>query len=334
MTDPLRLAVTLPARSLHEAKGEVQVARAAGADFAEIRFDRWPPREWPDAVGLFPTPLPLIATLRSGTEGGEGPDDPVERARWFSIVGELPFAFLDVELARDLADVPHHSSTTVLSSCHLSPGASIAEIGHLAERADRVGSWRKLVVPASVGTFLRDILPNLPRWLDPRTIVLTTGPSGSLARIWARELGEPMVFAALPLAAPSAAPVEPTQVPVDQLARMRSGGRGRRFAVVGAPVGHSLSPAVHGLWLARQQRAASYVALPLDGEAEVRAMLSLGRRGWWDGWSVTHPWKTRLAQEADVRSEAVARTGAASALVFRDGQARAEQTDAEAVRRR
>lgn len=98
-------------------------------------------------------------------------------------------------------------------------------------------------------------------------------------------------------------------------------------AVIGDPVGHSLSPALHNAAFAATGLDWVFVALPVpagDGAAAVDAMRTL-RLG---GMSVTMPHKDAVAAAADERSEAVVALGAANCLVrLDDGRIRAENTD-------
>lgn len=112
-----------------------------------------------------------------------------------------------------------------------------------------------------------------------------------------------------------------------------------RLAVLGYPVGHSRSPAMHGAALAELGLGEewSYEAIevaPDAFEARVRAMPGEG----FAGANVTVPHKGAALALADELSEAAREIGAANTLVFTDdgesdgaGQvvARAENTDAE-----
>jgi shikimate dehydrogenase len=98
-------------------------------------------------------------------------------------------------------------------------------------------------------------------------------------------------------------------------------------AVIGDPVHHSLSPAIHNAGFAAAGLDWVYVALPVvagDGAAAVHAMRTLGI----GGMSVTMPHKDAVAAAADERSDAVEALGAANCLVrLDDGRVRAENTD-------
>jgi shikimate dehydrogenase len=103
-----------------------------------------------------------------------------------------------------------------------------------------------------------------------------------------------------------------------------------RLAVLGYPVGHSRSPAMHGAALAELGLGEewSYEAIevaPDAFEARVRAMPGEG----FVGANVTVPHKGAALALADELSETAREIGAANTLVFADGEVRAENTDAE-----
>jgi shikimate-5-dehydrogenase len=103
-----------------------------------------------------------------------------------------------------------------------------------------------------------------------------------------------------------------------------------RAAVLGSPVGHSLSPVLHG---------AAYAALGLDGwhydahectEAQLPGFVA-GLDAQWAGLSLTMPLKRAALAVADEVSPLAAATGAANTLVLRDGRRRAENTDVAGI---
>jgi shikimate dehydrogenase len=103
-----------------------------------------------------------------------------------------------------------------------------------------------------------------------------------------------------------------------------------RLAVLGYPVGHSRSPAMHGAALAELGLGEgwSYDAIEVAPDAfepRVRAMPDEG----FAGANVTVPHKGAALALADELSETAREIGAANTLVFADGEVRAENTDAE-----
>lgn len=332
-SSPPLCIVTLSARSAEEARQETSLAAEAGADVAEIRFDRWRDRSFDQMARLFPAPLPLLATLRSRSEGGEGPDDPAERARWFSDIARLAFAFVDVEWRQDadssggLAPSP---GAARIYSVHLAPGTPAPEVHRWVTLLTGQEGMAKVVVPASVGVVLTELMPNLPPAGEGRLVVHTTGPSGPLLRAWARRLGFAAVFAAPAVEAGHGrgAPVEPAQIPIDRLGPyLKAGGSAPLFAIVGRPVSQSRSPDLHHFWMSAEGRLGLYIALELGTESELVDSVPRLVAGGFRGLNITHPFKFVALQASDEDSVGATACGCANLLTFDDGQVMADNTD-------
>jgi shikimate dehydrogenase len=102
----------------------------------------------------------------------------------------------------------------------------------------------------------------------------------------------------------------------------------RLAGVIGWPVGHSLSPRLHGFWLTEHDIDGAYVPLPVRREDFARVIDGLCRAGF-AGVNVTIPHKEAafaLAHEADGPAR---EAGAANLLVFgQDDRIWARNTDA------
>jgi shikimate dehydrogenase len=338
-TRPL-LVATLSARTPEGAREEAEACRAAGADAAEVRFDRWDGDALARAGELFPSPLPLVATLRSRAEGGAGPDDGSERASALLRLAGLPFEWIDLEMDRDAALLPQlpppRSLRRILSS-HLAEGTAVPEIARRL-RGDATGdAVRKVVLPAPVGALLREILPSLPPPGEGPRVLLTTGASGPLLRAWASRLDYPLVFARPPVAPAAAAslPVEASQIPVDRLRGFFDAGPSAPlFGLVGHPVAHSQSPYLHSRWMRATGRGGLYLALDIASEAEFVESLPALADGGFQGLNVTHPWKSVALATASRVGRGAEICGAANCLAFREGDVEAENTDLAAILRR
>lgn len=106
----------------------------------------------------------------------------------------------------------------------------------------------------------------------------------------------------------------------------------RKLAVLGHPVAHSRSPAMHGAALAELGLAGewSYSAIdvpPDELEARVRAMAGEG----FAGANVTVPHKGAALALADSLSETAREIGAANTLSFVGSEIRADNTDAQGL---
>lgn len=100
-----------------------------------------------------------------------------------------------------------------------------------------------------------------------------------------------------------------------------------KAAVVGHPIRHSQSPAIHGHWLTQTGIAGTYAALDLSPdtfEADIRALVAQG----YQGVNATVPHKEAALALADRVDETARRIGASNTLVFVDGAIEARNTDA------
>ena len=75
-------------------------------------------------------------------------------------------------------------------------------------------------------------------------------------------------------------------------------GKARLAGVMGWPVGHSLSPRLHGHWFERYGIDGAYIPLPVHPENVALAFRALPRLGF-RGWNVTVPHKEAAARLVD-----------------------------------
>lgn len=103
-------------------------------------------------------------------------------------------------------------------------------------------------------------------------------------------------------------------------------------AVVGRPIGHTLSPLIHNLWLAAAGLDGVYVPLsPPDERALVRLVGAL-RGGVMRGLNVTAPFKQAALAAADTADAKAVAAGSANLLLFDvDGGVEARSTDGEGL---
>ncbi len=107
---------------------------------------------------------------------------------------------------------------------------------------------------------------------------------------------------------------------------MTISGAAKLAGVAGWPIGHSLSPALHGYWIAEHKLDAAYVPLAVapDGFADAfKALPKLGFRGL----NVTLPHKEAAFGLVDTRDDAAEATGAVNTIVFEGGRALGRNTD-------
>ncbi len=97
--------------------------------------------------------------------------------------------------------------------------------------------------------------------------------------------------------------------------------------VIGSPVAHSRSPALHGYWLKRYGLKGHYI--PMDvAQSDLKSVLETLPKLGFVGINVTIPHKESILGLADIITDRAALIGAANTLIFRkDGKIHADNTD-------
>lgn len=111
----------------------------------------------------------------------------------------------------------------------------------------------------------------------------------------------------------------------------RISGAVRMAGVVGQPVGHSLSPAIHNRWLDAAGIDGLYGAFAPRDEAGFDALVAAGRAGLLSGVNVTAPFKSQAFAVCDHVTPAAALVRSANILVFREGQVHGDSSDGRGV---
>lgn len=97
--------------------------------------------------------------------------------------------------------------------------------------------------------------------------------------------------------------------------------------VIGSPIAHSRSPALHGYWLKRYGIKGHYIPMDIAQADLAEALRFLPKVGF-VGLNVTIPHKESVLQIADIVTDRAALIGAANTLIFRkDGKIHADNTD-------
>jgi len=102
----------------------------------------------------------------------------------------------------------------------------------------------------------------------------------------------------------------------------------KRVALLGHPVGHSRSPAMHNAAFRELGLDWNYELLDVEPERFAEVVRDLPSQGF-AGANVTIPHKLRALEAADSASSVARAVGAANTLVFADGRIHAENTDVE-----
>ena len=249
------LAVPITAADTDSARRQIRQATDAHADILEFRLDHMDRADW--AKLLAEAQLPVIATLRPKDQGGRFTGTETERLKLLQQIAQAQPAFIDFEWphfassqkTRDLI-----SSITSASIGSAKPALilSFHDFGRLPQDLNQIvaGMADAPAAIIKVVGMAEDICDNLPlldfaQQTARPAIILAMGQAGQISRILAGKLGTFLTFSCLSVAQASA----PGQIPLEQLVSLyrwdRISSSTKIFGVIGSPVAHSLSPAIH-----------------------------------------------------------------------------------------
>jgi 3-dehydroquinate dehydratase/shikimate dehydrogenase len=318
-------------------------APPAGASMVELRADLFPP-DFPLYQAVQACKLPVVLTLRSRAEGGQGPDDPGERERFFREKAAWPVALFDLEAERDLPLlgklVPKEKA---IVSRHLqdSPG----DIEQLMASLLGLGTrYAKLVTRTSS---LADVLAVL-RLADAlargangqrRGVVFAQGEQGVATRLLSPLLAAPLAYASW---GPQGA-VAPGQLPPGELLSLvgHLQGRPKRvYAVLSDRAHLSLSPRMHAAGFRALGLPYAFVPLTVRSAQELEALLRPLGEGPLDalglatgGFAVTMPWKEQASACCTLLAPRAQRARAVNTVLPRLGKVIGDLTDVDGINR-
>jgi 3-dehydroquinate dehydratase/shikimate dehydrogenase len=331
-SDRTRLICPLTSPDVASMRADMFAAAAAGADTVECRLDYL--RPFPDEQALrsllSAPPIEVIVTCRPVRQGGHFEGDESQRLALLRRAAKSGATWVDVEDDVDLSTWP---TGRVILSYHNFTGCP-GDLEGIARRLDdSPAAVNKLVFAASGSEDALGAMEVLRICRKP-TIALAMGESGTASRILARKFAAFGTFASLHHGAESA-PGQLTLQEMRQLYRWDSQTPATAvYGVIGCPVAHSMSPAIHNAAFAAAGLDAVYVPLRVEpGEGNFRRFMdAMVARPWmhWGGLSVTIPHKENaLAYIGPSNCEALARKiGAVNTIIFGpQGRLRGDNTD-------
>ena len=331
---PTRLICAITSSSPEAMCADIRRGVSAGAEAVECRIDMLdrPPgvEDLRAMVAAAGAAAEVIVTYRPVRQGGRFDGDESARLKTLASALEAGAACIDVEMdvppgERPAGDVilSHHD----FDRCPADLDAIVASMDASAAAVNKVA-----FTAAGPEDALRAV--DVIRACRKPTIASAMGEAGFCSRVLAKKFGAFGVFASLAGPAASAA----GQMTVDEIRQTyRWDAIGPDTAVcgvIGCPVGHSMSPAIHNAAFAATGVDAVYVPLliqPGDGPFN-RFLDAVLERPWldWRGLSVTIPHKENAlayvgAEHCDPLAE---RIGAVNTITIAPGGSlRGDNTD-------
>jgi len=327
-----RLICALTSSDVESMRLDMASAAAAGADAVECRLDflEQAPSARQLRALLSDPPLEVIVTCRPKREGGKFAGEESERLELLRGAARHRPAFVDVEMDVPREDWP--DAPVILS--HHDFDRLPQDLDEVAAAMEASDAAVKKVAFAAGGP--EDALRALEVLRESKkpTIALAMGEAGLASRILAGKFGAMGTYAALREGAASA-PAQPTIERFKRLYRWDGIGPGTKvYAVIGCPVAHSMSPAIHNAAFEAAGLDAVYVPLRIEpgGENFSRFMDAAMARPWLDlkGLSVTIPHKENALAYvgSDNCDELAVKIGAVNTVTISpDGGLRGDDTD-------
>lgn len=264
--------------------------------------------------------LPWIATCRRQAEGGEFAGSPSAQLAVLALAARAGCGWVDVDAATleqwparlHHALLPHLPRIVSFHDFRHTP----ARLGRLLQRLTRLGAdWVKIAVTARRQCDNLAVLGLAGR--HRRVIALAMGTAGIPGRVLGLRAGSALVYAA-PDRGPATAPGQIGWSDLRNLYRAhRLDSRTRVYGVIGQPITHSLSPALHNAAFVAARLNAVY--LPFEVASLVDFLACLGPLGV-SGFSVTHPHKQRILRYLDGIDPLAEQIGAVNTVVVRGGE--------------
>lgn len=323
----MKICQTIAVPTLKALRAERDAVRLGGpVAMVELRLDHLDPAELDVAGALEGRNVPAIVTCRPTRQGGkfDGPEEA--RLRVLREAARLGAEFVDVEFDSALTLA---GTRTVLSHHDFEPGirTDLAErVRAMRARACANSANGDAIVKVAVTAerprdcvTLRQIL--FGGETEAGTIGIAMGQAGALSRMLPAKFSGAWTYAG------TAAPGQFT--PAELITRFRAHEATpttRVFAIAGAPLSHSASPAMHTAAFRSAGIDAVFVPMETANAAELRELAeSIGV----EGLSVTAPLKSDVLTFANADADSK-RIGAANTLKRVGGTWEARNFDAPA----
>jgi 3-dehydroquinate dehydratase/shikimate dehydrogenase len=259
-----RLCVAIFVNDIERAIGDIAIAAENGADMVELRVDSFTGDSW-ELAGR--STLPAICTCRPGWEGGQSAGTDDDR---IAILREMAprAAYVDIELVTARRNsLSRESFPRLILSNHDFQGRPAKLTNIVQEIFDAACDIAKIVWTART---IRDNLEafEILQHQQKPTIALCMGEAGLISRVLAKKFNAFLTFASLDATSGTA----PGQVSITDMKRLYRwdaiNPETKVYGVVGSPIAHSMSPAIHNAAFDHVGHDGVYLPLLVDPSYE------------------------------------------------------------------
>ncbi len=293
---------------------EWKTAVDAGVDLVELRVDCL--RREPDLKRiLVEKPSKFVFTVRRGADGGlwRGSEEKRLSLMRQAIVAGVDYIDIEMDAAREIRRYGKTKRVISYHNLKQTPG-DLLQIAQQAEEMD--ADIVKIATRAhSVHDALRVL--QVAAKLETPTIAIAMGEVGSFTRVLGAKYGAPYTYANFNVDrnfAPGMLQYNALKrdYHYDEINEMTE-----VYAVIGDPIGHSLSPAIHNA--AFRALGQNKVMVPIQIPAE-RLRETIEQLAWLNvrGYSITIPHKQAILPMLSAADGGVERTGACNTMVMKE----------------
>lgn len=316
MAEP-QICATVTGRSTEDIR-RARAAAEVDADLVELRLDTM---EKPDAAGaLRDRRRPAVVTCRPVREGGFFNGSEEERRRVLDDACALGAEYLDVEWDAGFDDlIRARGGRGVVISRHDFNGTP-SSVSSVLERLHASGA--EIVKLAVKTETLSDLVPLLDAQAPFETILIGMGMPGVASRILAARFRSRWTYAG-----DGVAPGQLTTARLLQEFRFRRiRPDAALYGVLGRPIAHSLSAAMHNAGFDALKLNAAYIPLEAADVADFRRFADATGL---QGASVTTPFKIDVMSMVDEVSPLASAVGAVNTIVVSGGRWIGTNTDVD-----
>jgi len=322
------ICIPITARSAEDTISEM-VSASKYADIVELRIDYIPDLQ--NALTCIEKSLknktkPVIITNRPEREGGNFKGNEQDRLGLLQKAIELGADYVDVEYD-SIKQITRRDSSKIIISHH-----NFKETPHnLNKIYNDICQHKPDIV--KIVTYANDITDNirifeLLKSAKVPTISFCMGELGYISRIFTSKFGGFLTFASLEKGKESA----PGQLTVNELSKIyhfkEINKETKLYGIIGNPVSHSMSPAIHNASFIEKGLNNVYVPLKI---ANIGTFMKECRRMDFQGFSVTIPHKESVLPFLDNIDHTARKIGAINTIVNQDGILTGYNTDCMAA---
>ena len=322
------ICIPITARSPEDTVSEM-ISASKHADIVELRIDYIPELQNAEACieeSLKRKIKPVIITNRPVREGGKFNGSEQDRLRLLQKAIDLGADYVDIEYD-SIKQITRRNSSNIIISYH-----NFKETPHnLSKIYDDICQQKPDIV--KIVTYANDIIDNirifeLLKSAQIPTISFCMGESGYISRILTKKFGGFLTFASLEKGKESA----PGQLTVNELSKIyhfeNINKQTKLYGIIGNPVSHSMSPAIHNAAFIEKGLNNVYVPLKI---ANIGAFMNECRKIDFHGFSVTIPHKESILPFLDDLDHTARKIGAINTIVNQNGELTGYNTDCMAA---